>query len=194
MNNFFKPLLLTGFFSNLLIGEDSIIDSVFNSLFIHPGKYALELSQDYIISENFSSAELYILDRKNLFIRLSDFDLLLKENSFFSFYSNQKTVVIDKYINTEFNLISILTGDWKTYTIVGIAENLNSKSIDFLIQDYDISGNIKIDDNYFPLSIKIDYSIDESFQINLKYLDKNIFHFNKLIPDTSDWEMIDFRE
>ena len=57
--------------------------------------------------------------------------------------------------------------------------NLNSKSIDFLIQDYDISGNIKIDDNYFPLSIKIDYSIDESFQINLKYLDKNIFHFNK---------------
>ena len=186
--------MLTGFFSNLLIGEDSIIDSVFNSLFIHPGKYALELSQDYIISENFSSAELYILDRKNLFIRLSDFDLLLKENSFFSFYSNQKTVVIDKYINTEFNLISILTGDWKTYTIVGIAENLNSKSIDFLIQDYDISGNIKINDNYFPLTIKIDYSIDESFQINLKYLDKNIFHFNKLIPDTSDWEMIDFRE
>ena len=109
LNIFFKPLLLTGIFSNLLIGEDSIIDSVFNSLFIHPGKYALELSQDYITSENFSSAELYILDRKNLFIRLSDFDLLLKENSFFSFYSNQKTVVIDKYINTEFNLISILT-------------------------------------------------------------------------------------
>ena len=183
-----------GFFLTSLIGESFPIDSVIHKLYAQPGIYHLKIEQHQMSTQSRSNGDLFIKDNHHLMIRLPNLSLLLDNNLFYTFYPHQNKVVIDHYINSEFNLISILNGDWKNLSVDQIKEENQSKTIYLSIEEYEISGILEIDKFYNLKDLIINFSENESIHLNLNLKKYQSTDFTKIIPDTTGWELIDFRE
>ena len=106
--------LILGFCFTFLFGEISPLDSVIHKFYAQPGIYYLKIEQHHMSTQSSSNGDLFIEDNHHLMIRLPNLSLLLDNNLFYTFYPHQNKVVIDHYINSQFNLISI------PLTIIGI--------------------------------------------------------------------------
>ena len=62
------------------------------------------------------------------------------------------------------------------------------------IEDYEISGILEIDKYYNLKDLIINFSENESIHLNLNLKKYQSTDFTKIIPDTTGWELIDFRE
>lgn len=186
--------MILGFNLNLLFSETSLLDSVIHKLYAQPGMYRLEIEQLYSASQSRSNADLFIDNQHHLMIRMPNVTLLLDDNLFYTFYPRQNKVVIDHYIKNEFNLISILNGDWKNITVDRVEEKPQSKTIYLSIEDYEISGNLEVDKYYDLRNLSIYFSENESINLSLDLISLQSTEFTKVIPDTTGWEIIDFRE
>jgi cupin superfamily acireductone dioxygenase involved in methionine salvage len=102
--------------------------------------------------------------------------------------------VIDYYINSEFNLISILNGDWKNISVDRTEVKNQSETIYLSIEDYEISGILKVDKYYNLKDLIINFSDNEFIQLHLNLKGYQSIDFTSIIPDTTGWEVIDFRE
>lgn len=145
-------------------------------------------------TQSTSNGDLFIEDNHHLMIRLPNLSLLLDNNLFYTFYPHQNKVVIDQYIHSELNLISILNGDWKKVSVDKIEDNKQSKTIYLSIAEYEISGILEVDRFYNLKDLIINFSDNESIHLNLNLKKYQSTDFTKIIPDTTGWEMIDFRE
>ena len=195
MKNILKySQLILGFYLTFLFGESSPLDSVIHKFYAQPGIYDLKIEQHQISTQSRSTGDLYIENNHHLMIRLPNLSLLLDNNLFYTFYPHQTKVVIDHYINSEFNLISILNGDWKNISVDRIEGKNQSENIYFSIEDYEISGILKVDKYYNLKDLIINFSDNESIQLHLNLKGYQSIDFTSIIPDTSGWEIIDFRE
>ena len=183
-----------GFCFTFLFGETSPLDSVIHKFYARPGIYDLKIEQYQMSTQSRSNGDLFIKDNHHLMIQLPNLSLLLDNNLFYTFYPQQNKVVIDHYVNTEFNLISILNGDWKNLSVDRIEEEIQSKTIYLSIEDYEISGILEIDKYYNLKDLIINFSENESIHLNLNLKKHQSTDFTKIIPDTTGWELIDFRE
>ncbi|MEC7927304.1 MAG: hypothetical protein VX767_03630 [Candidatus Neomarinimicrobiota bacterium] len=186
--------LILGFCFTFLFGEISPLDSVIHKIYARPGIYDLKIEQYQMSTQSRSNGDLFIKDNHHLMIRLPNLSLLLDNNLFYTFYPQQNKVVIDHYVNTEFNLISILNGDWKNLSVDRIEEEIQSKTIYLSIEDYEISGILEIDKYYNLKDLIINFSENESIHLNLNLKKYQSTDITKIIPDTTGWELIDFRE
>jgi len=186
--------LILGFYLTFLFGESSPLDSVIHKFYAQPGIYDLKIEQHQISTQSRSTGDLYIEKNHHLMIRLPNLSLLLDNNLFYTFYPDQNKVVIDHYINSEFNLISILNGDWKNISVDQIEGENQSENIYFSIEDYEITGILKVDKHYNLKDLIINFSDNESIQLHLNLKGYQSIDFTSIIPDTSGWEIIDFRE
>ena len=195
MKNIFEKFqLFLGFCFTFLFSETSPLDSVIHKFYAQPGIYYLKIEQHHMSTQSSSNGDLFIEDNHHLMIRLPNLSLLLDNNLFYTFYPHQNKVVIDHYINSEFNLISILNGDWKNLSVDRIEEEIQSKTIYLSIEDYEISGILEIDKYYNLKDLIINFSENESIHLNLNLKKYQSTDFTKIIPDTTGWELIDFRE
>ena len=195
MNHFFKYLgLIIGLFCAVIYGGTSILDSTYQNLYREPENYLLKIEHRQMAYHNNSNADFFIENNLNLAIRLPEMILLLDDTLFYTFYKHQEKLVIDYYNNSEFNLISILNGDWNKFIIDKVDKIGQNKIIYISMKDYDISGRIEIDKDYFPSQININFSKDEYFKLNLQQNIYNLTELSEIIPDTTGWEVIDFRE
>ena len=195
MNYFFKYLgLIIGLFCTVIYGGTSILDSTYQNLYREPENYLLKIEHRQMAYHNNSNADFFIENNLNLAIRLPEMILLLDDTLFYTFYKHQEKLVIDYYNNSEFNLISILNGDWNNFIIDEVDKIGQNKIIYISMKDYDISGRIEIDKDYFPIQININFSEDEYFKLNLQQNIYNLTELSEIIPDTTGWEVIDFRE
>ncbi len=186
--------MILGFYLTFLFGESSPLDSVIHKFYAQPGIYDLKIEQHQISTQSRSTGDLYIKDNHHLMIRLPNLSLLLDNNLFYTFYPHQYKVVIDHYINSEFNLISILNGDWKNISVDQIEGENQSENIYFSIEDYEITGILKVDKYYNLKDLIINFSDNESIQLHLNLKGYQSIDFTSIIPDTTGWEIIDFRE
>ena len=195
MKNILKySQLILGFYFTFLFGESPPLDSVIHKLYGQPGIYDLKIEQHQISTQSRSTGDLFIENNHQLMIRLPNLSLLLDNNLFYTFYPDQNKVVIDHYINSEFNLISILNGDWKNISVDQIEGESQSENIYFSIEDYEISGILKVDKYYNLKDLIINFSDNESIQLHLNLKGYQSIDFTSIIPDTTGWEIIDFRE
>ncbi len=183
-----------GFYFTSLSGESFHLDSVIHKLYEQPGIYHLNIDQQQMSTQSTSNGDLFIEDNHHLMIRLPNLSLLLDNNLFYTFYPHQNKVVIDQYIHSELNLISILNGDWKKVSVDKIEDNKQSKTIYLSIAEYEISGILEVDRFYNLKDLIINFSDNESIHLNLNLKKYQSTDFTKIIPDTTGWEMIDFRE
>jgi len=177
-----------------MYGGTSILDSTYQNLYREPENYLLKIEHRQMAYHNNSNADFFIENNLYLAIRLPEMILLLDDTLFYTFYKHQEKLVIDYYNNSEFNLISILNGDWNKFIIDKVDKIGQNKIIYISMKDYDISGRIEIDKNYFPSQININFSKDEYFKLNLQHNIYNLTELSEIIPDTTGWEVIDFRE
>ena len=177
-----------------MYGGTSILDSTYQNLYREPENYLLKIEHRQMAYHNNSNADFFIENNLNLAIRLPEMILLLDDTLFYTFYKHQEKLVIDYYNNSEFNLISILNGDWNKFIIDKVDKIGQNKIIYISMKDYDISGRIEIDKDYFPSQININFSKDEYFKLNLQHNIYNLTELSEIIPDTTGWEVIDFRE
>ena len=195
MKNILKnSQLILGFCLTSLFGETSPLDSVIHKFYARSGIYDLEIEQHQMSTQSRSNGDLFVKDNHHLMIRLPNLSLLLDNNLFYTFYPHQNKVVIDHYVNSEFNLISILNGDWKNISVDRIEEKNQSETIYLSIKDYEISGILKVDKYYNLKDLIINFSDNESIQLHLNLKGYQSVDFTLIIPDTTGWEIIDFRE
>jgi len=186
--------LIFGLCVTFLFGETSSLDSVINKFYEQPGIYDLKFEQHQKSTQSRSNGDLFINDNHHLMIRLSNLSLLLDNNLFYTFYPLQNKVVIDYYVNSEFNLISVLNGDWKNISVDRIEVKNQSKTIYLSIEDYGISGILKVDKYYNLKDLIINFSDNEFIQLHFNLKGYQSIDFASIIPDTTGWEVIDFRE
>jgi len=189
-----KFQLIFGLCFTFLFGETSPLDSVINKFYERPGIYDIKIEQHQMSTQSRSNGDLFIKDNHHLMIRLSNLSLLLDNNLFYTFYPLQNKVVIDYYVNSEFNLISILNGDWKNISVDRTEVKNQSETIYLSIEDYEISGILKVDKYYNLKDLIINFSDNESIQLHLNLKGYQSIDFTSIIPDTTGWEVIDFRE
>ncbi|HJM46469.1 MAG: hypothetical protein QF814_03250 [Candidatus Marinimicrobia bacterium] len=195
MKNILKKIqLIFGLCVTFLFGETSSLDSVINKFYEQPGIYDLKFEQHQKSTQSRSNGDLFINDNHHLMIRLSNLSLLLDNNLFYTFYPLQNKVVIDYYVNSEFNLISVLNGDWKNISVDRIEVKNQSKTIYLSIEDYGISGILKVDKYYNLKDLIINFSDNEFIQLHFNLKGYQSIDFASIIPDTTGWEVIDFRE
>ena len=194
MKNILKnSQLILGFCLTSLFGEISPLDSVIHKFYARPGIYNLKIEQHQMSTQSRSNGDLFIKDNHHLMIRLPNLSLLLDNNLFYTFYPHQNKVVIDYYVNSEFNLISILNGDWKNVSIDQTAGENEPETIYFSIEDYEISGILKVDKYYNLKDLIINFSDNEFIQLHLNLKGYQQIDFTSITPDTTGWEVIDFR-
>ena len=195
MKNILKKFqLIFGLCFTFLFGETSPLDSVINKFYERPGIYDIKIEQHQMSTQSRSNGDLFIKDNHHLMIRLSNLSLLLDNNLFYTFYPLQNKVVIDYYVNSEFNLISILNGDWKNISVDRTEVKNQSETIYLSIEDYEISGILKVDKYYNLKDLIINFSDNEFIQLHLNLKGYQSIDFTSIIPDTTGWEVIDFRE
>jgi len=189
-----KFQLIFGLCFTFLFGETSSLDSVINKFYERPGIYDLKIDQHQMSTQSRSNGDLFIKDNHHLMIRLSNLSLLLDNNLFYTFYPLQNKVVIDYYVNSEFNLISVLNGDWKNIIVDRTEVKNQSETIYLSIEDYGISGILKVDKYYNLKDLIINFSDNEFIKLHFNLKGYQSIDFTSIIPDTTGWEVIDFRE
>ncbi len=195
MKNILKKFqLIFGLCFTFLFGETSSLDSVINKFYERPGIYDLKIDQHQMSTQSRSIGDLFIKDNHHLMIRLSNLSLLLDNNLFYTFYPLQNKVVIDYYVNSEFNLISVLNGDWKNIIVDRTEVKNQSETIYLSIEDYGISGILKVDKYYNLKDLIINFSDNEFIILHFNLKGYQSIDFTSIIPDTTGWEVIDFRE
>ena len=195
MKNILKKFqLIFGLCFTFLFGETSPLDSVIHKFYARSGIYDLKIEQHQMSTQSRSNGDLFIKDNHHLMIRLPNLSLLLDNNLFYTFYPHQNKVVIDHYVNSEFNLISILNGDWKNISVDRTEVKNQSETIYLSIEDYEISGILKVDKYYNLKDLIINFSDNEFIQLHLNLKEYQTMDFTSIIPDTTGWEIIDFRE
>jgi hypothetical protein len=174
--------------------EISFLDSTFQTLYSQSGHYKIELIQNQFSVQNLSKGDLFIENNHHLLIRFPNVHLYLNGDYFYSFYPNEKKIIIDRYIETEFNIISILNRDWKNISIENVTSDGDSKTIHILMDDYDMRGKLEVSNQNFPQNLELVFNENESIQLNLDLIELKSIDFTILLLDTTDWEIIDFHE
>lgn len=103
-------------------------------------------------------------------------------------------VVIEEVYPEDFNLLTLLTGDFSHLSVQNIVQkDPNETTLEYTIPKLEVNGNITFDDNYFLKTIFLEYDTNNTIDVEITSYQPMMESSNPC-ESTEGWEVIDLRE
>ncbi len=120
--------------------------------------------------------------------------ICVDEQTITTYSMDVKQVVIEETYPEDFNLLTLLTGDFSHLLVQNIVrENPNETILDYKISELEVVGNITFDDRYFLKTIFLEYDTNNTIDVVIISY-QPLVESSNLCGSLDGWEVIDLRE
>jgi len=116
-------------------------------------------------------------------------------DTIYTFTPNTNQVVVDHYYRNEFNMLSMLSGNFNQIKVVDTQKRLRDTIINFTIPEIESRGKIWINStSYFPIRMILEDDLENHTTITIDSINPLGIQNQYNDYDSNGWEIIDLRE
>ena len=192
-----KLLLLTcltsfGFSEN----KASLLDSMSTALYKDGGKLIEATIEQIQVENNWTDyITVEIIDSMKFIFIATDQIIKVDSDTIYTFTPNTNQVVIDHYYRNEFNMLSMLSGNFNQIKVVDTQKRLRDTIINFTIPEIESRGKIWINStSYYPIRMILEDDLENHTTITIDSINPLGIQNQYSDYDNDGWEIIDLRE
>jgi len=142
---------------------------------------------DYVLVEIVDSTKFIFIATEQI--------IKVDTDTIYTFTPNTDQLVIDHYYRNEFNMLSLLSGDFSQIKMGGVQKRVRDTIINFTIPQIESRGKIWINSKtYHPIRIVLEDDLENHTTILINSV-KPLSYDNQYHDyNIDDWEIIDLRE
>ena len=174
----------------------TLLDSMSAALYEDGGKIIEATIDQTQIENNWTDyITVEIIDSIKFIFIATDQIIKVDSDTIFTFTPNTNQLVIDNYYRNEFNMLSMLSGNFNQINVVYTQKRLRDTIIDFTIPEIETRGKIWINSmSYYPIRMILEDDLENHTTITIDSIDP-IGIQNQFNDYNNDgWEIIDLRE
>ena len=201
MNHIYKllnKLLLLICFVSFGLSENnvSLLDSMSIALYKDGGKLIEATIEQIQVENNWTDyITVEIVDSMKFIFIATDQIIKVDTDTIYTFTPNTNQVVVDHYYRNEFNMLSMLSGNFNQIKVVDTQKRLRDTIINFTIPEIESRGKIWIHStSYFPIRMILEDDLENHTTITIDSINPLGIQNQYNNYDNDGWEIIDLRE
>jgi hypothetical protein len=201
MNHIYKllnKLLLLICLTSFGISENkaTLLDSMSAALYKDGGKLIEATIEQIQVENNWTDyITVEIVDSMKFIFIATDQIIKVDSDTIYTFTPNTNQVVIDQYYRNEFNMLSMLSGNFNQIKVVDTQKRLRDTIIDFTIPEIESRGKIWINSkSFYPIRMILEDDLENNTTITIDSINPLGIQNQYNDYDNDGWEIIDLRE
>jgi len=201
MNHIYKllnKLLLLICFVSFGLSENnvSLLDSMSIALYKDGGKLIEATIEQIQVENNWTDyITVEIVDSMKFIFIATDQIIKVDTDTIYTFTPNTNQVVVDHYYRNEFNMLSMLSGNFNQIKVVDTQKRLRDTIINFTIPEIESRGKIWINStSYYPIRMILEDDLENHTTITIDTINPLGIQNQYNDYDNDGWEIIDLRE
>ncbi len=194
LNKLLLLICLTSFgFSE---NKSSLLDSMSMALYNDGGKIIEATIEQIQVENNWTDyITVEIVDSMKFIFIATDQIIKVDSDTIYTFTPNTNQVVIDQYYRNEFNMLSMLSGNFNQIKVVDTQKRLRDTIVNFTIPEIESRGKIWINStSYYPIRMILEDDLENHTTITIDSIKPLGFQKQYHEYNTDGWEIIDLRE
>ena len=174
----------------------SLLDSMSTALYKDGGKLIEATIEQIQVENNWTDyITVEIIDSMKFIFIATDQIIKVDSDTIYTFTPNTNQVVIDHYYRNEFNMLSMLSGNFNQIKVVDTQKRLRDTIINFTIPEIESRGKIWINStSYYPIRIILEDDLENHTSIMIDSINPLGIQNQYNDYDNDGWEIIDLRE
>jgi len=176
--------------------KESLLDSMSIALYKDGGKLIKATIEQIQVENNWTDyITVEIIDSMKFIFIATDQIIKVDFDTIYTFTPNTNQVVIDHYYRNEFNMLSMLSGNFNQIKVVDTQKRLRDTIINFTIPEIESRGKIWINStSYYPIRIILEDDLENHTSITIDSINPLGIQNQYNDYDNDGWEIIDLRE
>jgi hypothetical protein len=176
--------------------NSTLLDSMSMALYNDGGKIIEATIEQIQVENNWTDyITVEIVDSIKFIFIATDQIIKVDTDTIYTFTPNTNQVVIDHYYRNEFNMLSMLSGNFNQIKVVDTQKRLRDTIIDFTIPEIESRGKIWINStSYFPIRMILEDDLENHTTITIDSINPLGIQNQYNDYDNDGWEIIDLRE
>ena len=174
----------------------TLLDSMSMALYKDSGKLIEATIEQIQVENNWTDyITVEIVDSTKFIFIATDQIIKVDTDTIFTFTPNTNQLVIDHYYRNEFNMLSMLSGNFNQIKIVDTQKRLRDTIINFTIPEIESRGKIWINStSYYPMRMILEDDLENHTTITIDSINPLGIQNQYNDYNNDEWEIIDLRE
>ena len=174
----------------------SLLDSMSTALYKDGGKLIEATIEQIQVENNWTDyITVEIIDSMKFIFIATDQIIKVDSDTIYTFTPNTNQVVIDHYYRNEFNMLSMLSGNFNQIKVVDTQKRLRDTIINFTIPEIESRGKIWINStSFYPIRMILEDDLENHTTITIDSINPLGIKNQYNDYDNDGWEIIDLRE